>query len=51
MRHVERLGADTIVHIESETVGPLVARVDGSRSFVPGATVFATPDRDREVRF
>ena len=51
VRHVERLGADTIVHIESRDLGPLIARVEGSRTFKPGENVFATPDPKREVRF
>ncbi len=51
VRHVERLGADTIVHLEVPDLGPLIARVEGSRSFAPGATVRATPDPDREFRY
>jgi len=51
VRHVERLGADTIVHMDCDQLGPLIARVDGARTFAPGEKLFATPDRSREVRF
>ncbi|WP_194096153.1 ABC transporter ATP-binding protein [Marivivens aquimaris] len=51
VRHVERLGADTIVHIDCDQLGPLTARVDGARTFAPGEKLFATPDRSREIRF
>ncbi|GGB31340.1 ABC transporter ATP-binding protein [Allosediminivita pacifica] len=51
VRHVERLGADTIVHLEVPEVGPLIARVDGSRTFMPGQEVKANPQREREVRY
>ncbi|MBB4121938.1 ABC transporter ATP-binding protein [Martelella radicis] len=43
VRHVERLGADTIVHIEVPELGPLVARTSGERSFRNGQDVFASP--------
>ena len=51
VRHVERLGADTIVHMECDGLGALTARVDGSRNFAQGEKLFATPDQAREVRF
>lgn len=51
VRHVERLGADTILHMEMRDLGPLVARVEGHRSFAPGAAVHATPDETREFRY
>ncbi|WP_068110877.1 ABC transporter ATP-binding protein [Tropicimonas marinistellae] len=50
VRHVERLGADTIVHLEVPDLGPLVARVEGSRTFEPGQQVKATPMAEREFR-
>ncbi|PRX10694.1 ABC transporter ATP-binding protein [Martelella mediterranea] len=43
VRHVERLGADTIVHIETPELGMLVARTSGERSFSSGQNVFASP--------
>ena len=49
VRHVERLGADTIVHLECETIGPLVARVEGARAVSLGQTLFATPNNGHEI--
>ena len=51
VRHIERLGADTILHLKVDGLGPLVARVDGSRTFEPGQRISATPDRSREFRY
>ena len=51
VRHVERLGADTIVHLEVPELGPLLARIEGNRAATPGETLRATPDPAREVRF
>ena len=51
IRHVERLGADTIVHLENDRLGPFLARVEGHRDLRPGQSVHATPDDAREVRF
>ncbi len=51
VRHVERLGADTIVHMEVPDLGPLVARLEGARTFAPGTSVHATPDPTREFRY
>ncbi|SHI77783.1 ABC transporter ATP-binding protein [Wenxinia saemankumensis] len=51
VRHVERLGADTIVHLESREVGPLLARVEGHREFRLGQEVTASPAEGRAVLF
>ena len=51
VRHLERLGADTIVHLVADGIGQIVARVDGSRGFTVGQRLFMIPDRAREVRF
>ncbi|GGL72059.1 ABC transporter ATP-binding protein [Wenxinia marina] len=51
VRHVERLGADSIIHIEATGLGPLVARVEGHRAFAPGQIVHASPIDGREVRY
>jgi len=48
VRHVERLGADTIVHLDAEKLGPLVARTSGDRSFTGGETVYASPMEGKE---
>ncbi|WP_174802913.1 ABC transporter ATP-binding protein [Martelella limonii] len=47
VRHVERLGADTFVHLEVPALGLLVARTAGDRSFQPGETVMASPMPDK----
>jgi len=51
VRHVERLGADTILHFETEEVGPLLARIDGSRRIDQGQRVTISPDPEREFRY
>ncbi|MBS1301361.1 sn-glycerol-3-phosphate ABC transporter ATP-binding protein UgpC [Loktanella sp. SALINAS62] len=51
VRHVERLGADTILHVEAEDIGTFLARIEGHRSYRPGAVVYATPDPAREFRY
>ena len=51
VRHVERLGADAIVHLATDAVGPLVARAAGDTGLQPGDTVHATPMPGREHRF
>ncbi|SHJ49370.1 multiple sugar transport system ATP-binding protein [Palleronia salina] len=51
VRHVERLGADTILHVETEEVGPLLARIDGSRRIDQGQRVTISPDPEREFRY
>jgi ABC-type sugar transport system ATPase subunit len=50
-RHVERLGADSIVHIDIPAMGELVARIPGSEEIAVGQKVHATPDPARECRF
>jgi ABC-type sugar transport system ATPase subunit len=51
VRHVEHLGADAIVHIESEDVGTLMARTVGDTDIQPGVTVWASAMPGREFRF
>ena len=51
VRHIERLGADTIVHLECENIGLLLARVEGSREITIGSVLFASPDKNYEFRF
>jgi len=41
--HVEHLGADTIVYLESEQVGPLTARLFGEHRYAADDIVHATP--------
>lgn len=49
--HVEHLGADTIVYLDTEKVGLVTVRLFGEHDFKPEETVFATPDRRRQHGF
>ncbi|OCJ07806.1 sugar ABC transporter ATP-binding protein [Rhizobium sp. AC44/96] len=51
VRHIERLGADTVVHLDVPGLPSLVARTDGDRELSPGQTLFASPLADKEHRF
>ena len=51
VRHIERLGADTILHIETNELGELLARVEGSRPVRQGQTLRLSPDPAREFRY
>jgi multiple sugar transport system ATP-binding protein len=48
--HLERLGADAIVHLKTEALGLLVVRTAGDTRLAVGETVWATPDSGREFR-
>nr|WP_210260610.1 MULTISPECIES: ABC transporter ATP-binding protein [unclassified Rhizobium] len=49
--HVEHLGADTIIYLESETTGLLTARLFGEHKYEPDEMVYATPDANQMHRF
>ncbi|MFS8045610.1 ABC transporter ATP-binding protein [Rhizobium sp. BR 314] len=49
--HVEHLGADTIIYLESETTGLLTVRLFGEHQYAPDDVVFVTPDTNRMHRF
>jgi len=49
--HVEHLGADTIVYLETEATGLLTVRLFGEHAYAPDDVVFATPDRTSLHRF
>jgi multiple sugar transport system ATP-binding protein len=49
--HVEHLGADTIIYLESETTGLLTARLFGEHQYEPDEMVYATPDANQMHRF
>jgi multiple sugar transport system ATP-binding protein len=51
VRHVERLGADAVIHIESAVAGMLVARTAGDTDLQPGAGIWAEPMPGKEHRF
>jgi multiple sugar transport system ATP-binding protein len=47
----EHLGSDTLLHIDSDELGPITARADGDFVVKSGQRVFMTPDRARMHRF
>jgi multiple sugar transport system ATP-binding protein len=49
--HVEHLGADTIVYIESEKVGLLTVRLFGEHAYAPDDVVYATANAGASHRF
>ncbi|PWE53510.1 sugar ABC transporter ATP-binding protein [Metarhizobium album] len=49
--HVEHLGADTIVYMETEATGLLTVRLFGEHQYATDDVVFATPDRNSMHRF
>ncbi len=51
VRHIERLGADSIVHLDVETLGSLMVRTDGDRTIAIGDAAFASPMPNKEHRF
>ncbi|CDI12194.1 ABC transporter ATP-binding protein [Agrobacterium pusense] len=51
VRHVERLGAETILHLDTVALGPLTARIAGEDAPPAGTTVFASALPGREYRF
>ncbi len=51
VKHIERLGADTIVHMDSPEVGQLVARIAGDRPVRIGDMFRAAPMTGKEHRF
>jgi len=51
VRHVERLGADTIVYLDVPRLGEMVIRADGEQFPKVGSTCGASPVPGREFRF
>ena len=51
VRHVERLGADSVIYLRSDELGGLIARNAGETDLVTGAEVWASPMPGREYRF
>jgi multiple sugar transport system ATP-binding protein len=49
--HVEHLGADTIIYLESDQCGLLTARLFGEHQYEPDEIVYATPDQAHVHRF
>lgn len=51
IKHIERLGADTIIFLDVPQLPVIVVRTDGGRSISLGQTLFATPVQGKEHRF
>ena len=51
VRHVERLGADSVIYLRNDELGSLIARHAGETDLVTGAEVWASPMPGREYRF
>ena len=51
VEHVEHLGADTIVYLDTEAAGLLTVRLFGEHAYTTDETVFATPDEANIHRF
>jgi multiple sugar transport system ATP-binding protein len=51
VRHIERLGADTVVYLDVPELQTLVVRTDGDRPVTTGETQFASPLAGKEHRF
>jgi len=49
--HVEHLGADTIVYLESEKAGLVTVRLFGEHAYAADEMVFASPDNAKIHRF
>ncbi|MGL4309180.1 MAG: ABC transporter ATP-binding protein [Paracoccaceae bacterium] len=51
VRHVERLGADTVIYLDIPDLGEMVVRTDGDANPVNGATLGVSPVEGREFRY
>ncbi len=51
VRHVERLGADTVIYLEVRGMGAMVVRTDGDANPLVGSTQGVSPVEGREFRF
>ncbi|MEK1932097.1 MAG: sn-glycerol-3-phosphate ABC transporter ATP-binding protein UgpC [Pararhizobium sp.] len=51
VRHVERLGADAVVHMDAEGLGDLTARISGDTDLMPNDKVWASPMTGRDFHF
>jgi ABC-type sugar transport system ATPase subunit len=51
VRHVERLGAEAIIHLDITDIGEMVVRAEGETPFAPGAIVWANPVEGAAHRF
>jgi ABC-type sugar transport system ATPase subunit len=51
VRHVERLGADTVIYLNVPSLGEMVVRTDGDANPAIGATQGVSPVTGREFRY
>jgi multiple sugar transport system ATP-binding protein len=51
IRHIERLGADAILHCDADGIGPLIVRTEGDTAVETGAAVWLTPIDGKAHRF
>ncbi|NBZ88027.1 ABC transporter ATP-binding protein [Stagnihabitans tardus] len=51
IRHVERLGAESVLYLQTEAMGELVIRLPGQDCPAPGSIAFVTPRAGRSFRF
>jgi ABC-type sugar transport system ATPase subunit len=51
VRHVERLGAEAIIHLDITDMGEMVVRAEGETPFAPGSMVWANPVEGAAHRF
>jgi multiple sugar transport system ATP-binding protein len=51
VRHIEYLGADTVVYIDIPQVGEMIVRIPGEMPLEIGAQIWASPQEGREYRF
>ena len=51
VRHVERLGADTVIYLDVPGLGEMVVRTDGDADPAIGASQGVSPQPDREFRY
>ncbi|MGQ7848119.1 ABC transporter ATP-binding protein [Granulosicoccus sp. 3-233] len=51
IRHIERLGADTTLHLDVDGLGEMIVRTDGQIEYELGATLHASPIAGCEHRF
>ena len=49
--YAEHLGADTYLYLNTEKAGSITVRLSGEYQVEPGATIYATPDATRTLRF
>ena len=51
VRHVERLGADTVIYLEVPGLGEMIVRTDGDANLAIGSSQGVTPIEGRDFRY